>query len=274
MIVFLFQYHFFLRVVNDAGLAYKSSFWRLMMPGRYFRLGFRAASWKDVLRSTALLTLLVAPALAQGPINTIPVWNGTTFISSFGVTNTATYGETITVSAGASALNSFAFEIGNCSASVTFRGAIYAWDGTKATGASLFESATTSVAPGSTYTLVTFNTGGLVLPAGTYVLLASTSRDQSGAPSSSCRWGSVGNNTAYAGGTFVYLNNGPNPSEWTTNTWSTIAQDLAFQVDGLVLPSSTPAQAAPAASTISLLIGFAALAAVGLFQLARQRQAI
>ena len=145
--------------------------------------------------------------------------------------------------------------------------------GTKATGASLFESPTMSVSAGSSYSLVTFSTGGLTLPAGNYVLFASTSKDQSGAPSASCRWGSVGNNTAYPGGTFVYINNGPNPGQWTTNVWSSIAQDLAFQVSGLSTSAPPPpAQGAPAASTTSLLIAFAGLIGAGLFQLLRQRQ--
>lgn len=233
------------------------------MHGRYFRL---------VFLSTALLTLLAASALAQGPINTISGWNGTSYISSFGVTDTATYGQTVTVAAGASPLKSFAFEIGYCGANVTLRGSVYAWDGTKATGSSLFESVPMSVSAASAFQQVTFNTGELALAAGTYVLMASTSQDQAGAPHSACRWGSVGNNTAYPGGLFVFLNNGPNPAQWTTSTWSTIAQDLAFQVDGLVVPSN-PAPA-PAASTTSLLIGLAALTAVGLFQLSRRHRVV
>jgi hypothetical protein len=179
------------------------------------------------------------------------------------------------VVAGASPLNSFTFEIGNCSAAVIVRGEVYAWDGLKATGSSLFESPTgVSIPSGSAYQAITFNVGGLSLPAGTYVLFASTSRDQSGAPTSSCRWGSVGNDTAYPGGRFVFINNGPDPSLWTTNSWSFISQDLAFQVNGLVGPANSSPASVPAASTISLLIGFGVLTAVGLFRLSRHRQAI
>jgi hypothetical protein len=242
-----------------------------MMPNRH-SLSFRRSPWKSLFLSIALLALFAASASAQGTINTIPVWNGTSFISSFGVANTATYGETVTVGASASPLNSFSFQVGYCTADVSFRGSVYAWDGTKATGASLYESSVMSVTASSTYQLVTFNTGGITLAPGTYVLFASTSQDQTGAPSSSCRWGSVGDNTAYAGGLFVFLNNGPNAAQWTTSTWSSIAQDLAFQVDGLVSPRPT-AVGAPAASTISLLLGFAALIGVGLFQASRRRQA-
>lgn len=223
---------------------------------------------KCLLFSLTLFIAFAASAHAQA-INTIPGWDGTSYISSFGVTNTATYGETVTVPAGAAPLNRFSFEIGNCSANVTFRASVYAWDGTKASGPSLFVSPATTVNSGSTYQLVTFSTGGITLPAGTYVLFASTSQDQTGAPSSACRWGAVTNNTAYAGGQFVFLNNGPNPGQWTTSPWSAFSQDLAFQVDGLVPPQAT---SVPAASTTSLLIGLVGLTAVGLYQLTRSRQ--
>jgi hypothetical protein len=229
---------------------------------------FRSRVLKYLFFSLTLFVAFAASAHAQA-INTIPGWDGNQYISSFGVTDTATYGETITVAAGATSLNSFSFEIGNCSANVTFRGSVYAWDGTKATGPSLFTSPVMTVNSGSTYQLVTFNTGGVSLPAGTYVLFASTSQDQTGAPNSSCRWGSVGNNTAYAGGQFVFLNNGPNPGQWTTSTWSNINQDLAFQVNGLT--TAPQATGVPAASTTSLLIGLVGLTAVGLYQLSRSR---
>lgn len=232
-----------------------------MSTGRPFRSGL----CKGTLLSATLLIAFAASAQAQ--INTIPGWNGSSFISSFGVTDTATYGETVTVAAGATALNSFSFEIGSCGANVTLRASVYAWDGTKATGSSLYQSAPMTVTNSSSYQLVTFNVGGITLTPGTYVLFASTSQDQTGAPSSACRWGSVAN-TAYAGGQFVFLNNGPNPAQWTSSAWSTIASDLAFQVDGLVVA----APAVPTTSTTSLLIGLAGLAVVGLYQMTRHRQ--
>jgi hypothetical protein len=212
----------------------------------------------------ALLVLVAAPALAQ--INTIPAWNGTDFISSFGVPNTATYGQTITVAANSTALQSFSFEVGNCGASVTMRGEVYAWGTNQATGAALYESAPVTIAASSAFQLVTFTPGGLSLPAGTYVLFASTSRDQSGAPSSACRWGSVVN-TNIPNGNFVFINNTADPTQWTGGTWSFIASDLAMSVSGLV----PPAIATPAASTTSLLILSAALLCFGLFKLSRRR---
>ena len=162
-------------------------------------------------------------------VDTFPQWDGALSISSFGVTNTATYGQTITVSPNAGPLLRFAFQIGNCNAAVSFRGHVYAFDGTKATGPSLFDSAVQSVPADAAFHLVTFNTGNLVLLPGVYVLFASTSEDQGGAQASACRWGAIPSDTFYTGGQFKYINNGPNPAQWTTTTWSFINEDLAFQ---------------------------------------------
>jgi hypothetical protein len=233
-----------------------------MIPGG----SFRSRVLKCLLFSLTWFIVLAGPAHAR-PINTISGWDGSTYVSSFGVLNTATYGETVTVATGATKLNSFSFEIGGCTGNVTFRGSVYAWDGTKATGPSLFVSPTMTVS-GTPYQLVTISTGGITLPAGTYVLFASTAQDQTGAPDAACRWGAVTGNNAYAGGRFVFINNGPDPSRWTTSPWTRVNQDLAFQVDGLV----PPAAGAPAGSRTSLLIGLAGLIAMGPYQLNRSRR--
>jgi hypothetical protein len=222
---------------------------------------------KYLLLTLTLFVVFAASAHAQA-INTIPSWNGSNFISSFGVPNTATYGQTITVAAGSGPLNSFSFEIGNCGANVTLRGSVYAWDGAKATGPSLFTSPAQTITNNNAFQLVTFTTGGITLPAGTYVLFASTSQDQTGAPYSACRWGAINDNTTYPGGQFVFQNNTADTSQWTSTSWSTFAEDLAFQVNGFT-PQAT---SVPAASTTSLLIGLAALTAMGLYQLTRSRQ--
>jgi hypothetical protein len=182
------------------------------------------------LASATFVLLLAVSRLSAQSLDTIQVWNGTTFISSFGVPNTATYGQTITVLPGAGALTSFDFEIGNCTAAVDFRAQVFAWDAgnQRATGASLFQSGVITVpANPGVFQLVTINTGALALAPGQYVLMASTSQDQT--INNACRWGSVGNNTAYAGGQFVFLNNGTNTAAWTTSQWSFIAEDLAFR---------------------------------------------
>ena len=195
-----------------------------------------------------IFLLLVAGCLTaqvvNPSINTISSWNGSQFISSFGVTDTATYGQTLTL-ASSGLLNNFSFEIGNCGAQVTFRGEVYAWDGTKATGPALWEGAPQTLPNSSAFALVTMSPGVTLTP-GQYVIFVSTSKDQSGAPSSACRFGAV-TNTAYSGGLFVFMNNTANPALWTTNTWSTISEDLAMYVTingypppGTPLPSSFP----------------------------------
>jgi len=65
---------------------------------------------KHLLSSAALLALSV-PASAQ-TIDTIPLWNGTSFISSWGAPNTSTYGQTFTpTGVQQTRLNSFTMEL-------------------------------------------------------------------------------------------------------------------------------------------------------------------
>jgi len=167
--------------------------------------------------------------------DTLAGWDGANDVGEFGVINTATYGQTIKVWDGASPMTGFAFEMGKCDAAVTFRGSVYAWDGTKATGSSLFTSPARTLAAGATFTLVSFDTGSLKLAAGNYVIFASTSADQSGAPSSECQLGTLAIDSAYPDGQFVYQNSGANPSYWTAYDWEhDLHRDLAFKVTGLV----------------------------------------
>jgi hypothetical protein len=175
---------------------------------------------------------LFATSSAFAGVNTIPAWNGTGFISAFGVVNTATYGQTITIPAGAGPLTDFTFQIGQCSAEVLFRASVYAWDGQKATGPSLYTSAVTTIPADAAFHAFTFNTGNLALSPGVYVLMASTSQDQTERPASACRWGALPfNSSVYAGGNFVFMNNGTDVAQWTTSTWSTFNDDLAFQAN-------------------------------------------
>src|SRR5262249_8790372 len=110
--------------------------------------------------------------------DTIPSWNGTSFISSFGVPNTATYGQTLTTALSERKLQSISFRLDVRNGPVTFRGHIFAWDGSKATGPSLYASSpmTLQANPG-VFQTVTFDTGGLDLPPGQYVFFASVSED-------------------------------------------------------------------------------------------------
>jgi hypothetical protein len=161
-------------------------------------------------------------------IDTTSSWNGTQYISSFGMPNTATYGQTISMTADVPPLTQFSFFM-EISPTVVFRGFVFGWDGSKAVGTPLFESAPMSTTQGANFEEIVFNIpGGIVLNAGQqYVLFASISKDPV-QPNSAGRWGATVN-TAYSGGQFVFLNNGTDPSLWTSTAWSTIAADLAFR---------------------------------------------
>jgi hypothetical protein len=187
----------------------------------------RKALW---LGGAAFLAL-GTPAKAQN-IDTVSQWNGTSFISSYGVTNTATYGQTFTPTSGQTRLSGFTFQLGFASNPIASQAFVYQWDtaNSRIIGPALFSSGTINLAAGSGYTPITVNTGGVTLTAGRqYVLFLSTSNLQGGAPLSSSRWGALTNNTAIPNGQFVFQNNGPTFANLFTNTWSSISEDLAMQ---------------------------------------------
>jgi hypothetical protein len=198
--------------------------------------------------------------LSAVTIDTVPSWDGTSYISSFGIPDTETYGQTVTVPLGLPVLRSFSFEM-ELPSTLAFRGEVYAWDGTKAAGANLFESGATSTDGSGVFELITFNTGGIALvPGGVYVLFASTSKDTDG-HSGGGIWGVTQFTDTYTGGTSVYINNRIDTTPWTTTAWAGVPGDLAFQA------TFTSASGAPEPSTIPLL----ACALTGLIFAARHR---
>jgi hypothetical protein len=196
-------------------------------------------------------------------IDTTGAWNGSSNISSFGYPDTATYGQTVTASnALGTQLNSFSFEI-RLPTAVLFRGEVYAWSGTQATGPALFESAATHTTSATSFQEITFNTGGVQLTAGQqYVLFASISKDYAAdVNAGQGTWGSSLTDT-YSGGQFVYINNGGNSSQWTGAAWTTdyIGNgDLAFKAD-FSAPVAPPAVPEPASLT---LVGLGAAGLMG-----------
>src|SRR5581483_411691 len=182
------------------------------------------------MRKVAVLFVLclsalvfAAAATADTTIDTISVWNGSDTVCDFGNPNTATYGQVVTVPAGDTDLKSFTFELYNVPSAAVFRGEVYAWDAVDghAEGSSLYESAPTSTT-GATAQGVTFTIpGGVALTAGEQIVIfASVSKDYGlGSGQVGC-WGATALDT-YAGGEFVYINNGGDPSQWTTGSWTT-----------------------------------------------------
>lgn len=130
----------------------------------------------------ALATALFAGQAAAQNIDTTAAASAS--FGPFGVPDTATYGQTITIPAGMTQLTSFGFKMQNVPSTVVFRGEVYLWDdaNNRATGPALYESAVRSTT-GATPQLITFSPPGgvTVVPGQKYVIFATTSRDQAGA---------------------------------------------------------------------------------------------
>jgi hypothetical protein len=163
--------------------------------------------------------LVCGSAVAATTLDTTPSWNGTDHEANFGDTPaTPTYGQLVTAPAD-SVLTSFRFQM-RVPTAVVFRGFVFAWDGSKATGPALYESAPTHTTNAAAFQPITFTPAAVPLIAGQqYVLFVSTSEDN---------WGGSGGNTGqlgwiqgnvYGGGNAVVFNNGADPSMWTSTAW-------------------------------------------------------
>ncbi len=179
------------------------------------------------------VVLLVCASAAQAAPTTIDLRNDavTTFISSFGVPNTATYGQLVTAPQGTAQITSFGFRVENIPATATFRGEIYAWDpiAKRATGSALYESAPTHTTSTELQD-VTFDTGNTQIQAGgRYVLFMSVSKDFEANANFASKFRVLPKEEAkYPEGEFVFINNGTDEEKWTNAEWSRIEQDLQF----------------------------------------------
>ena len=111
------------------------------------------------------------------------------------------------------------------------RGEVYAWDGSKATGSSLYESRPRTIAfTDDSFHKEGFATGGIaVTPRAQYVIFASIDKDYDQCTNGYIlAWGAV-DDSAYAKGTFVFLNSGGDSNQWTTVSWHTAGLDTAFK---------------------------------------------
>ncbi len=167
---------------------------------------------------------------ADTTVDTISGWDGSSSICCFGVPNSATYGQVVTVPADRTVLESFDFEL-LVPSSVSFQAEVYAWDGTKATGPALYEGSARSTTQNSSFELIHTDTGGIpVTPGAQYVVFLSTSKLQAGKTPATGSWGLRGDGP-YSGGDFYYQNNANDATKWTTEAWSLYQAgvDLAFR---------------------------------------------
>ena len=148
-------------------------------------------------------------------------------VGSLGCPNSTTYGETITVPAKKTRLTQFKYYMGGQAAagqSMVVRGELYAWDGAKATGPAIFETAPRTIAYDDVnYRFETFKTPGAKVKAGKqYVLFVSIDKDfESCTGNYGLTWGAA-DGSAYTGGIFVYQNNTGDESQWTGTNWNPI----------------------------------------------------
>ncbi len=146
---------------------------------------------KIALAAALATAAMVASAQADATtINTLPIWDGSTFASPFGGSGsgvgTGVYGETFVAPSGA--INSFTFEVNDGGAALNgVYAQVYAWNGSLiagnpsqgATGPALFSSGPFTISAASGFQAITINTGSTPLTAGDnyIILLADTSGD-------------------------------------------------------------------------------------------------
>lgn len=183
---------------------------------RTYRLKTFAVS---LLMLPVMFALFAAEVHATTTIDTTP---GNSNIGCF--QQNESYGQVVTVPATTdTALTSFTF-VTNINAPAV-RGMVYAWDGVKATGPKLYDSGPAAVSNTSTFTQLTYNTGGIPLvPGAQYVILATRAFDSQ---TSGCggNW-QYRTTDAYTGGVFVFTSG----TNLTTTPWTSFTgTDLAFK---------------------------------------------
>jgi hypothetical protein len=215
--------------------------------------------------AVAGLLCITSPASADTIISTT---GGGIAISPFGKPDAQTFGQTFTTPSD-NALQSFTFYL-SPAPSLTFRAYVFAWDpgALRATGSALFTSSLI-VGPGplgSGFSAVPVNVGSLVLNSGgMYVAFFSSSAQPTfGEIALQSSWDSPAANQ-YAGGAFVYLNNGENVGAFTTQTWSTNRQGAGSDVRFAMAFTATPEPSA-------LVLVATSTFAIGGFALARRRR--
>ena len=184
---------------------------------------------------TVLVTVMVTASAARAAtIDTTPTWNRTDASPGFGVPNTATYGQLITLDEPQTLADFTVYVRGTAGADLVVRPYVYAWDAaaSRATGDPLFAGAATAITATADFVPYQTPTPGTALTPGEYVLLLTASNPPDYQASTGRAAFGVTRGDAYDGGDFVYLNSGPTMPAVPPAPWTYIpSADLAFRAD-------------------------------------------
>jgi Ca2+-binding RTX toxin-like protein len=207
---------------------------------------------------TAALLALVPSAGAATVLDTTPGWDGSSGICTMGVGRdlppdgsgpgvpyATTYGQVVTAPAADTVLDELTFFLTQYpfgGDALVVRAEVYAWDGTRATGAAVWESAPRTLALTSDTQAVAFGTGGAGLVAGArYVVFLSVAKDlERIADGTGACLGAVAGAGSADGG-LVTVQDGGDERQWTARAWSRVGdQDLALRA-AFSAPAASPA---------------------------------
>ena len=225
---------------------------------RLFQAALCAAAIAAAANSHAQLTLTNSPA-----------WNGSDNVFPFGEPEVATFGQVFTADATNTLMDGFTFHLrSKDGGDVQFRGFVAAWDGTRPTGSTLFESGQ-QVLPANTnlFQDFSFDTSGLPLtPGAQYVAFISASLDFDSIAGTAAA-GITASQDTYLGGNMVIASNGSDFDSLFVDPWYELTgMDLAFEMNF----SGEGGGAVPESSAFGL-IGTAALLGLSVFRVLRRR---
>lgn len=193
---------------------------------------------KTLLATAAVALSLMSGTATATTISTLGNENSSIF--NWGLPNTAAYGQTFTLGAAAT-LNTVSFRIDDVGTATTYIAYVFAWGGNLTVGSALASVVGSTVGSAGMQT-VTVDLGDVAVGAGQYVAFL-----QATSPGLAL-WGSVFGDV-YAGGGFVFQNNGGDETQFGTVNWQLNWQgpgyDLAFaltydEVAPIPVPAALP----------------------------------